>query len=91
MPGNLCKYSHMFGDPGTGSHAQRIFGLALIDVVLTLGAAYLISSLTHGPTDISAFLITALILGILGIIMHELFCVNTKLNSMIFQRPFVQG
>ena len=87
----LCKYSKIFGEPNVGAHAQRIYGFALTDIVLTLVAAYIISSMTHSPTDISAFFMTTLVLLILAIILHELFCVNTRLNSIIFDRPWDHG
>lgn len=82
----LCKYSKIFGEPNTGSHAYRFYGFAAFDIVLTLIAAYIISSLIYSPTNISAFLVTTIILVILGIILHEVFCVNTKLNSILFNR-----
>jgi hypothetical protein len=32
----LCKYKDIFGKPGTGVHAHRVFGLASVDVALTV-------------------------------------------------------
>ena len=34
-----CDYANAFGEPGTGVHAPRLFGVAIIDVLLTLLAA----------------------------------------------------
>lgn len=31
-----CPYANLFGVPGQGVHATRIFGIALIDTLLTL-------------------------------------------------------
>jgi hypothetical protein len=31
-----CPYAHLFGVPGQGVHATRIFGIALVDTLLTL-------------------------------------------------------
>ena len=37
--GMSCSYANAFGEPGTGAHAPRLFGVAIIDVLLTLFAA----------------------------------------------------
>jgi len=34
-----CSFANAFGEPGTGAHAPRLFGVAIIDVLLTLFAA----------------------------------------------------
>ncbi len=34
-----CDYANAFGEPGTGVHAPRLFGVAIIDVLFTLIAA----------------------------------------------------
>lgn len=84
----LCKYSKLLGEPNVGAHAKRIYGFALTDIVLTLIAAYIITALTYSPTDIEAFITITLVLVVFAIILHELFCVNTRLNSIIFGRPW---
>ena len=40
---NLCQYKNMFGEPGKGVHSYRLFKLAIVDVVMTIIGAYLIS------------------------------------------------
>jgi accessory gene regulator protein AgrB len=43
---DLCKYKNMFGKPGEGAHSFRIFNIAIIDVLLTILLAFVISFLT---------------------------------------------
>ena len=40
---SLCKYKNALGKPGKGVHSFRIFGIAIVDVILTILAAYLIA------------------------------------------------
>jgi hypothetical protein len=42
---NLCKYKDLLGEPGKGVHSYRIFNIAIVDVVLTILVALLISFL----------------------------------------------
>lgn len=76
---NLCKYKNIFGSPNEGVHSYRIFDLAIVDIVGTIIGAYIIYKLTG--YNFNKILIS---LFILGIILHKIFCVNTKLNSLIF-------
>jgi len=76
---DLCQYKDIFGKPNQGVHKYRIMGLALVDVVMTVIAAMFISYVwQHNPYAI------ILLLFILGVIFHKVFCVETKLNKMIF-------
>lgn len=75
----LCQYKNVFGKEREGVHAVRIFDVAIVDVVLTFIAAYLI----HIISGWNLILVTILLF-ILGIIAHRLFCVNTKVNVLIF-------
>jgi Na+-translocating ferredoxin:NAD+ oxidoreductase RnfE subunit len=77
----LCKYSNIFGMPNQGVHKLRIpvLDIALVDTVLTIIAAIIISHYTSYN-----FLTVFIILIIVGIIVHKLFCVRTKLNNLIF-------
>jgi hypothetical protein len=63
---NLCKYKNMFGEPGTGAHSYRFFNIAVVDVVLTILAAFLLSWMTK----ISFFycVIAFFILGIIALV-----------------------
>ena len=84
----LCKYSNMFGTPKTGAHATRIGNIAVIDLSLTIIGALIITKFYYSTTDLKTFVKVLAGLILLGIVAHELFCVNTRLNSLIFNRPF---
>lgn len=73
------KYSNIFGEEKKGLHRFRIYDIAIIDVILTILAAIIISYYTKYK-----FFIILIILFILGIIMHYLFGVNTTINKKIY-------
>ena len=75
-----CKYKTMFGEVGKGLHSYRILDIAIIDVLLTILGAYLIHRL-FPRLNFNAILF---ILVILGIILHRLFCVRTKVDKLLF-------
>jgi len=77
---SLCKYKDVFGKPNTGAHSFRIFNIAVVDVVLTILLAYVISKgfkLKFFKVLIVTFLV--------GIFFHYIFCVNSTVNNFIFQ------
>lgn len=76
---NLCKYKDIFGKPNTGVHSYRIFNIAIVDLLLTFLAAFIIARLLK-----KTFWIVLLILFLLGIILHHLFCVRTTIDKLIF-------
>ena len=69
----------MFGKPGEGLHSVRLFGVALIDVSLTL----LIGALIAYYWKLNIYVVLG-VLFVTGIVAHKLFCVKTALNNMIF-------
>lgn len=73
------KFKDIFGKEGEGVHSIRIFNIAIVDVLLTILGGLLISCLIK-----INFWIIFIILIIIGIILHRLFCVNTTINKMIF-------
>lgn len=75
-----CSHSGMFGEPGAGVHAFRVFGLAAVDVVGTIGLALLLSTLTR-----CSFPLGCLIAFSLGIAAHRLFCVRTTIDRLLFR------
>ncbi len=76
---NLCKYKDIFGKPKEGAHSYRIFNIAIVDVILTILAAYLLSIFTGYK-----FVYTLIFMFILGIISHRIFCVRTTIDKLLF-------
>ena len=77
---NLCKYKDILGQPGKGVHSFRIFNVAIVDVLLTILASYIITYLIK--VNIYYSLIGMFIL---GIISHRLFCVKTTIDKLLFE------
>jgi len=76
----LCKYKDIFGKPGQGAHAYRIYDIAIIDVFFTILAAFLIQRFF--PLYSVLFILICLFL--LGIAFHRFFCVRTTIDKMLF-------
>jgi hypothetical protein len=75
---NLCLYRNVFGAPGVGIHGIRFLNFAVVDVVFTLIAAYMISHFSK-----LSFLWSSITLFALGIFFHHIFCVDTTLAKLI--------
>jgi hypothetical protein len=75
----LCKYKDIFGKVGTGVHSYRIFNIAIIDVIFTFIGAFII----HLFVPKFKFIYILGFLFILGIILHNIFCVDTTVNKFI--------
>ena len=76
---NLCKYKNMLGVPNQGIHSYRFMGVAIVDVIMTIIASFLISIIFK-----VSFLYTTIILFILGILLHRLFCVRSTIDKLLF-------
>lgn len=77
----LCQYKNILGEPGKGVHSFRIFNFAIFDIVSTILLAYVI----HKVFKIE--LITSLVICFLsGIILHRIFCVETTLDKILFNK-----
>lgn len=76
---NLCKYKDIFGKSKEGVHSFRIFDIAVVDVIGTIGVAYFISQYYN-----LNFYHILIILFLLGIILHHLFCVRTTVDKILF-------
>ena len=76
---NLCKYRNALGVPGKGAHSIRLGGVAVVDVIMTLVGAYIISYYAR-----TSFAWTAAGFFLLGIILHRIFCVRTTIDKLLF-------
>lgn len=75
---NLEKYKDIFGEPNKGIHSYRFLNVAIVDVVATIASAGLISYLIKFN-----FIIVLILLFILSIILHYVFCVDTEVIKLI--------
>lgn len=76
---SLCKYKNSLGIPNKGIHSYRLFGVAIVDVIMTIIAAKIISYYYK-----ISFFYTCVFLFVLGIILHRLFCVRTTIDKVLF-------
>jgi len=76
----FCKYKNIFGEVNKGIHSIRFFDFAIVDILGTIVIAIIIHIIY--PECELGYLIIFLFL--LGIVLHKLFCVKTKLNSILF-------
>jgi len=78
----FCAYKDIFGEPYKGVHSYRIplIDVALVDVICTIIGAYLLSKLFNNIP----FMHMLFFLFMLGIFLHKLFCVETKINNLLF-------
>ena len=76
---DLCKYKNALGKPGKGIHKYRLFGVAIMDVIMTIIGAFLISFFFKLP-----FWKCLITLFISGILLHRLFCVRTTIDKLLF-------
>jgi hypothetical protein len=74
----LCNYKNIFGKPNEGIHSHRFLGLAIVDVVMTIIAAIIISFFLNYsfPKTLSYLLL-------LGVFLHYIFCVDTAFNKFL--------
>jgi len=77
----LCQYKNILGEIGKGAHSYRILNIAIVDVALTIVAAYMI----HLLLPMYNFFFILFILIILGIILHRIFCVRTTIDKILFK------
>ena len=69
----FSKYKDIFGEAGKGVHSYRFLNTALVDYIVTILGAILLTYLTDIP-----LVLTKIGLLVLGIILHYLFGVNTN-------------
>jgi hypothetical protein len=78
---NLCKYKDIFGKPKEGAHSYRVFDIAIVDVIFTILGGIVIAYIFNLD-----YTNTIIILFILGIVMHRLFCVETTVDKFLFSK-----
>jgi hypothetical protein len=76
---DLCKYKNIFGEQKTGIHSYRFLNIAIVDVIFTIFGGFIISKIFN-----ISFFNTTILLFLLGIILHRLFCVNTTIDKILF-------
>jgi len=76
----LCQYKNILGKPKKGIHKYRIFNIAIVDVLLTIFFAYIIYLFIPNYN----YFCILILLFILGIILHRLFCVTTTIDKLLF-------
>jgi len=74
-----CQYKDALGKPNKGVHSIRFLGVAIVDVIMTIVVALLISYIFK-----LRFWVVCIVLFILGIILHRLFCVRTTVDKLLF-------
>jgi len=84
----LCAYSNVFGEPGEGAHAFRLGGLAAVDLLATAALAYIGARYGIGRVNAVTFVFAFLVLILTAVLVHEAFCVNTRLDAAIFGRDW---
>jgi len=80
----LCQFRDIFGEPGKGVHAYRLFGVAIVDVVATVVAAKVLHVVMRNRLPHVGFWHWLVLLFIAGIVMHRLFCVRTVVDRVVF-------
>ncbi len=84
----LCKYKNIFGKPKEGLHKFRLFNIGIIDVISTVVLAYIIHILIqkYGNNYIKKinFMYVLIMVFILGVISHRVFCVRTTIDKLLF-------
>lgn len=75
---HLCPYSNMFGEPKKGVHRHRIFGMATVDLALTL--VFIVWFVWY--TKIDWWKVTVGVF-VAMVVFHWLFCVKTTINKAL--------
>jgi hypothetical protein len=75
-----CSKANILGEPGKGIHSLQIGGVALVDLLLTLGAALGLSYIPGSPP----FTVWIILLLLLAIVVHAGFCTKTSVNKWLY-------
>ena len=76
----LCRYRDIFGESKKGVHSYRVFDIAVVDVLLTIIAAWLL-----GEYEVYGYKFDGWvnILFIMSVVLHKMFCVKTKMTYIV--------
>ena len=80
---SLCRFRDALGRPREGVHSIRLFDVAVVDVVLTLLVGWLVARWFFGG-GVRATAACCALLFALGVIAHWAFCVDTRINRVVF-------
>jgi hypothetical protein len=81
----LCKYKDILGEPNKGVHSIRLFDISLVEIPETIILGMIIQYILKKCFNIDSSLwLIILILFLLGIILHRLFCVRTTIDKLLF-------
>ena len=85
---SLCKYKNLFGEINTGIHSIRIFNIAIFDVLSTILFAIVfyhivIVNILNLSGTIKLWMVIV-VMFLLGILLHRLFCVRTTIDKLLF-------
>ena len=75
----LCNYKNIFGKENEGVHAYKIGGVAMFDFIGTFILALIFSKIFN-----ISYLLVLIVLFILSIYLHYLFCVETTTNKFFY-------
>tara|TARA_B100002051_G_C16596896_1_gene565892 strand:+ start:466 stop:705 length:240 start_codon:yes stop_codon:yes gene_type:complete len=78
----LCEYSELIGKVGEGIHSYRLFNIAILDVIITMIGAYFLQKKFFSNYS---YLQVLIVVFIMGIISHRIFCVRTTIDKMLFK------
>ena len=79
MQGSGCPYKNILGKPNEGVHSYRFANVAIVDVIMTIIFAFIISAVFAIP-----FWKVLGVSFILGIVLHRFFCVRTTVDKLLF-------
>lgn len=75
----LCKYKDSLGKPKEGIHSYRLFNIAIMDLIFTIIGSFILSYIFKKP-----FFLIFIIIFLLGVFLHKIFCVDTTINRLLF-------
>lgn len=75
----FCEYKDIFGKENEGVHSYKIGGIAMFDFIGTFVLAFIFSKLFN-----ASYFLVLIILFILSIYLHYLFCVETTTNKFLY-------